>query len=129
MANPKKGSTVYEDGYTLKAYLLRITDAYIYDVGDSAFEAIGTWDDARAAECDIAITGHGARLYTFDFPDVAEDIEYMLIVTLQAGGTPAITDPVLGSAIVNQRMTLDLASRQNLIDIDLAGAEQHLEII
>ena len=128
MANPEKGSFAYEDGHTCKAYLLRITDAKIYDVGDAAFEAIGTWNDARAAECDIAITGHGARLYTFAFPDVAEDVEYMLIITVQAAGAPAITDPILGSSIVNQRLTLDLASRQNLIDINLAGAEPHLEL-
>ena len=71
MANPAYTTIVYPAGFTLYAILRRSSDGYIYDVGDAAFEAIGTWNDARVDECDIALTDKGGSFYTATFPTVA----------------------------------------------------------
>lgn len=101
MANPTKISTHYSTGYNLYAFLGRISDGYIYDVGDSAFETVGTWNDARADECDIPLTDHGWGLYTATFPTVAANIEYVVVIYLRAGAAPDTTDAYLGSIQVN----------------------------
>jgi len=98
MANPTKIATTYPDGFNLYAFLRRKSDGYIYDVGDAQFEEVGTWNDARADECDIALTNYKGGLYMANFPSVAVT-DYIIQICLRAGGTPAITDAFLGSTL------------------------------
>lgn len=93
----KEIQVTYDDGYQLYALTKRPADGYIWDVGDSQFEAVGTWNDARAGECDISLTGYDAELYMADFPAAAAG-RYLINIYLRAGANPAVTDPLLGAA-------------------------------
>ena len=86
----------YEDGDNLYALVRQPSDAFIWDVGDSQFEAVGTWNDARAGECDIALTGYNGELYMAGFPSAAAG-RYIINIYLRAGASPAITDALLGT--------------------------------
>ena len=107
MANPDYIIFDYPDkaagssGYDTYAFLRRNSDDYIYDVGDEAFESVGTFNDARADECDIALTWKNAGRYKATFPSVAEG-NYSIQLRLRAGASPAITDAILGSMAINQ---------------------------
>lgn len=102
MSNPSKISTYYAPGYNLYALLHRVSDGYIWDVGSSAFEAVGTWNDARVGECDIVLTGNNAGLYTATFPSVDDNVIYAVSIHLRAGANPDTTDAYLGSQSVNE---------------------------
>lgn len=80
----------FDDGHTLYVFI-RDDTGQIYDVGDTAFEAVGTWNDARADECDIALTAKDGELYLGDFPDVANGT-YLVQVYSQAGANPDTDD-------------------------------------
>jgi len=75
---------------TYYALVKRRTDKYIYDVGDTAFEAVGTWNDARIDECDIVMTAIGDAHYA-DFPAVAAGV-YDIEIRKQAGANPDTDD-------------------------------------
>ena len=77
---------------TYYALITRKSDKYIYDVGDTAFEATGTWNDARIGECDIAMTPEGDKHYA-TFPTITAGV-YDVEFRKQAGGSPAIADEV-----------------------------------
>jgi len=83
---------------TLYAHVFRFSDRYIYDVGDSAFEAVGTWNDARAGECDIPMTAV-ADTHSADFPSVARDV-YFVQIKIQAGGAPDTDDLIDGQGVM-----------------------------
>jgi len=101
VANPADITIVYPSGFALYAIRRRNADGYIWDVGDVAWEAIGTWNNARIDECDIAITDKGGNFYTIPYPaDIAGN--YTTIVFLQAGGSPATTDAILGSMNISE---------------------------
>jgi len=80
----------YDSASTLYAFVYRQSDGYIYDVGDTAFEAIGTWNDARADQCDIAMTASG-DFHMGAFPAVAAGT-YYVVIRDQAGANAAIAD-------------------------------------
>ncbi len=101
MANPDYITIVYPAGFTLYAVLRRNADGYIWDVGDSAWEAIGTWNDARVDACDIAMTDKSGGFYTVAFPTTSAG-NYGVIVFLQAGGSPDTTDAILGSISISE---------------------------
>jgi len=87
----------FEDGNTLYV-IIRNASNQIWDVGDGAFEAIGAWNDARADECDIQLTGQDAELYTATFPPAIPNGTYTVSAYSQAGGSPdAESDEYLGS--------------------------------
>lgn len=86
----------FEDGYNLYALVRRPSDAFIWDVGDSQVEAVGTWNDARAGECDIALTGYNGELYMANFPSASAG-RYIINIYLRAGANPAVSDVLLGS--------------------------------
>jgi len=79
----------------LYAIITRISDGYIYDVGDTALEAVGTWNDARIQECAVDMAFSGGSFYA-DFPAAITDIdEFHVQVRINESGTPgseAITD-------------------------------------
>ena len=75
---------------TLYAHIYRVSDKAIYSTTNSVFEAIGTWNDARAQATDLAMTAVGDSHWA-DFPAVAEGV-YFVIVKLQATGSPLASD-------------------------------------
>ena len=83
---------------TLYALVYDTSTRYIYDVGDTALEAIGTWNDVRAGECDIAMTAVGDAHFA-NFPTVAHGI-YFVVVRIQAGGSPDTDDKETGQGIM-----------------------------
>ncbi len=83
---------------TYYAFVYRISDKFIYDVGDAAFEAIGVWNDARADECDIVMTAVG-DVHFADFPTVAAGV-YFVTVRKQTGGSPDTDDKTGGQGIM-----------------------------
>ena len=88
----------YDSASTLYAHVYRFSDKAIYDVGDSAFEAIGTWNDARAGEFDIPMTAVGDSHWV-DFPSVARGV-YFVLVKVQAGGSPDTDDKEVGQGVM-----------------------------
>jgi hypothetical protein len=78
----------------LYAIVTRLSDGYIYDVGDAALEAVGTWNDARIQECAIDMTFSGGSFYA-DFPTAITDIDEFHVqvrVAAAGAGSEAITD-------------------------------------
>lgn len=105
MANPSKIVATYPDGFNLYALVFRKSDGYIYDVEAGAFEAIGTWNNARVDECDIPLTGYKAGLYMVNFPSISDD-DYITELCLRAGASPATTDAILGSQDTNMNVLI-----------------------
>ena len=83
---------------TLYALIRSPDNKYIYDVGDSAMEAIGTWNDARADECDIPMTASG-NMHFADFPFLPPGT-YLVQIVLQAGANPDSEDWVISQGIM-----------------------------
>ncbi len=84
---------------TLYALVYRFTDKFIYDADAGAFETIGTWDDARAAECDIPMTAVGDSHWA-DFPVVDRGV-YFVLIKVQAGGSPDTDDKETGQGVIH----------------------------
>lgn len=80
----------FDSASTLYALVYRQSDGYIYDVGHTAFEAVGTWNDARVAECDIAMTASG-DMHFGTFPVVAAGTYYVQI-RKRVGASPDTDD-------------------------------------
>lgn len=80
---------------TLYAIVLNRMTGYIYDAGDMAFEIVGTYDDARMDECDIALTEiAGTGWYYADFPSYDPGV-HVVEIRQRAGANPATTDNVV----------------------------------
>ena len=72
----------------LYALVRRPSDGYIWvpSIGTPAFEALGTWNDARVQACAIAMTPSGDFHYA-DFPIlITEDDAYQVQVRVASGG-------------------------------------------
>ena len=83
----------YDSAETLYALVYEKDTGYIWDVGDGAFEEVGTWNDARVDECDIAMTASG-DMHFADFPSAIPDTgSYFVQVRLQEGESPDTDDP------------------------------------
>jgi len=95
MPNPTKISAFYPDGFNLYSLVRRKSDGHILIPATLTFEALGTWNNARAGECDIPLTPYGADLYMVAFPNVPQS-DYLISICLRAGDDPAIADPLLG---------------------------------
>jgi len=55
-------------GKTVYAIIRSQDDAKVWDVGDNLLEVVGTWDNARKAECAYAMDDKGGGYYTKVFP-------------------------------------------------------------
>lgn len=87
----------YPTGYNLYATITRKSDGYIWDTGDSAFEAVGTWNDTRVGECDVALTDNGGGLYLANLPSgITAEGEYYIMYYEREGASPATTDTPVG---------------------------------
>lgn len=83
------GSTVY-------AVIFARSTGKVWDVGDSALETPGTWNDARAGQCDIALTDIGGGLFCADFPAITTSDVYYILYFEQLGASPDTTDRRIG---------------------------------
>jgi hypothetical protein len=106
---------------TLYFLVYRISDGYIYDVGDTAFEAVGTWNDARVDECDIAMTGIGDA-HKGVFPAVAAGV-YFVQVRIRAGGSPDTDDRPDGQGVMywDGTAAIDIYTIDTTINDDIIG--------
>lgn len=78
----------HRDSDTL--YALVYSGKTIYVTASGTFAAVGTWDDARAGQCDIPMTAAGDAHFA-DFPSVPEGI-YFVSIRKQAGISPDADD-------------------------------------
>jgi len=82
--------------------------------GTPAFEA---WADGNVTDYDIALTGTGGSFYQGTFP-VLSDGTYSVVSYLRAGGTPAVSDGVISSGLMEWRSSAEVgwAALIDLID-------------
>ena len=83
---------------TLYAHVYRFADKFIYITASGAFEAVGTWNDARAQATDIPMTAAGDTHFA-DFPVVAKGV-YFVLIKIQAGGAPDTDDLEDGQGVI-----------------------------
>ena len=81
------------------AYVSLLSNKYIYDVGDDSLEPVGTWNDARADECNIAMAATGNVHYA-DFPSSLGAGIYHVLVKERAGANAVIADHERGQGIM-----------------------------
>jgi len=89
MATDNRIEVARESGLTLYAVVFRPGDLYVWDVGDSAFEAPGTWNAARVGACDIPLTEvAGTGMYYGSFPTTIVGGDYHVRIYQQTGANP-----------------------------------------
>jgi hypothetical protein len=80
-------------GLALYAIIWRAADVYVYNTTTAAFEAPGTWNDARVADCDIGLTEvAGTGWYRGNIPSGLPAGLYFIRVYEQAGASPSSAD-------------------------------------
>jgi len=87
-----------DSALNLDAYVYRFSDKHIYSSTNSAYEAIGTWNDARAAECEIAMTPVGDTHFA-DFPASARGV-YFVLIKIRATAVPLASDREVGQGVI-----------------------------
>lgn len=88
----------YDSAATLYAHIYRFSDKYIYSSTNSAYEAVGTWNDARAQACDVAMTAAGDTHFG-NFPASARGV-YFVLIKVQAGANPDTDDKEVGQGVM-----------------------------
>lgn len=83
---------------TLYALVYDFSNKFIYDVGDGALEAIGTWNDTRADECDMPMTAEGDSHWA-DFPILPRGV-YFVLIKVRATGVPLASDKEIGQGVI-----------------------------
>ena len=94
MAGELTFSTPGLTGSTLYAVIRRASDGQVRDVVAGAWEA---WDDASIGDYDVAMVEQGASgRWLGTLPAGVSGTPYTYEVCKRAGGSPAVTDPVVG---------------------------------
>jgi hypothetical protein len=75
---------------TVYAHVFRFSDKFIRVTGTGVYEAVGTWNDARAQACVVTMAPQG-DVHFADFPDSPRDV-YFVQIKLQAGVNPSSDD-------------------------------------
>ena len=115
----------YDSTLSLYCFVRRVSDQYIYDVGDTAFEALGTWNDARAGECDIVMVASGDTHWA-DFPAVAAGV-YFVEVREKAGANPDTDDRSVAQGVMYWDGTAEITPSTD--SADLTTLEAKIDII
>lgn len=105
--------------------LIRDDDGNVADVAvDNAFEAFA---DASLDDYDLAGTEQGtaSRCYAFTFPSWISAGTYKVDIFEQAGGTPAVTDDLVGSGVIEWDGSAIVSQAAKLIAI--AGDVENLD--
>lgn len=108
-------SQSFDGTSTLYALVYRQSDKSIYVTGTADFEAVGTWNDTRAGECDIPMTATGDRYYA-DFPVVAAG-QYHVEIRYQSGGSPDSDDFPIAQGEIIWNGTAEVLSSDITADI------------
>lgn len=87
----------YDSGNTVYATIYRKADDKVWDVANTQFD---TWADGDIDDNDLALTDKGSDWYKVAFPTSITAGEYTINVYVQAGGSPAISDPLAGAVSV-----------------------------
>lgn len=90
----KELSISYPSGLTVYAIIRRRSDNYVWN--GAAFEA---WSNANIATYDVALTDRSGDEYNADFPSAITSGTYGVNYYVQSGGSPAITDALIGAEI------------------------------
>lgn len=88
---------IYTDsGLVMYVLIRRALDMFIFDVGDTAFEIQGVWDDTRLGECDLVITEglQANRWYMTDFPATIAAGLYYLQFFRRLGSSPSVANDI-----------------------------------
>lgn len=91
MSNELKST--YPSGSTVYAIIRRTSDSYVWQTTSATFV---TWVDGNIANYDTALTDRSGDFYSADFPSAIAAGTYAVNYYVQAGGTPAITDVLIG---------------------------------
>lgn len=83
----------YQGSATIYAVIRDIADSTVWN--GSSFEA---WDDGNIATYDVALTNRDGDLYSADMPSGIDAGDYRATYYVQAGGTPATSDFIVGTA-------------------------------
>ena len=75
-----------------------MSDNFIWVTTSAAFAAVGTWNDARVAACDIAMTAAGDAHFG-TFPAAAKG-DYFVQVRVQAGGSVDTDDREVAQGVM-----------------------------
>ncbi len=84
------------DTYYFHVY--RFSDKAIYSSTNSAYEAVGTWNDARAQATDNSMTAAGDAHFG-NFPISARGV-YFVLIKKQLTGTQLASDPEAGQGVM-----------------------------
>ena len=88
----------FDSAKTLYFHVYRFSDKYIYSSTNSAYEAVGTWNDARAAACDIAMTAAGDTHFG-NFPASARGV-YFVLIKERGTGAPLASDKGIAQGVM-----------------------------
>ena len=84
----------YATGSNLYALIYEPSTGKIFNNATNAFEAIGTWNDARVDACDVPLTAIG-DMHFVDFPvEITTAGTYDVQIRLRAGATPVVLTTV-----------------------------------
>ena len=89
----------FDSASTLYAHVYRFSDKAIYSSANSAYESIGTWNDARAAACDVAMTAVGDTHFG-NFPASARGV-YFVLIKQRATGAPLASDREVAQGVMH----------------------------
>lgn len=82
---------------TIYAIIRSQSDADVWDAGDEALEEVGTWDNARKAECALAMADKEGGYYTAVFPPACTTAgTYHIFYNEKLGGQFDIEDRLIG---------------------------------
>lgn len=84
-------------GLVKYALVYSFLDRSIYNADSGNYEAIGTWNDARAAQCDIPMTAVGDSHWA-DFPASPRGV-YFVLTKIRATGVPLASDKESGQGV------------------------------
>ena len=88
----------FDSAETLYFHVSRFSDKAIYSSTNSAYEAVGTWNDARAQATDNPMTAAGDAHFG-DFPASARDV-YFVVIKKQATGTQLASDREVAQGVM-----------------------------
>lgn len=102
----------YTTGATLYAIVRKQSDKKVYN--GTTFEA---WNNANIGTYDIPMTENGMGMYFVNFPVVAAGI-YYVVICVQAGVNPAVTDTVIYTNKIDWSGTIevDIGAKVDVID-------------
>jgi len=120
----------YDSASVLYALIYKPSNGYIWDTtGTPAFEAVGTWNDARVGDCDIPLTAAGSSdMHFADFPaGITVAGNYIVQIRVQAGASPDTDDMIISQGFMVWDGTAEVLPSD--ITADIAAVATTLELV